>query len=146
MVMGGGSCTIDGEAASCAMAESIFDYGQLINGSKENKTKTTAATATHESGHAQDSTIWNSRANDKSNGLALNVANFRANPSSLSTITYQATEPLAVVQSEQSLDDWLEQLWTRPTRPQQQTESERMRNFRLAVLIWSHKTTQKSLC
>ena len=73
----------------------------------------------------RDPTIWRLPENDKSQGLSFNTANFRANPSSLSTVTYQATQPLAMVQSEQSLDDWLEQLWTKPV----QTKNTKPRNL-----------------
>jgi D-alanyl-D-alanine carboxypeptidase len=116
MVMGGGGCEFEGEAISCSMVEGLKEYQAMVSssGKKKEEKKGVSITIIRESGRTQDSSIWHSPAKDKSSGLAYNPANVRANPSSLSTVTYQATQPLATVQSEQSLEDWLEQLWTKP--------------------------------
>jgi hypothetical protein len=73
----------------------------------------------------KDPTVWRSPENDRSSGLAFKNTSSRANASSLSTQTQVATKPLATVQSEKSLDDWLEQLWTKPVQTKDDVWKER---------------------
>jgi archaellin len=135
MVMGGGGCEFEGEAISCSMVEGLKEYQAMVSssGKKKEEKKGVSITINHEGGHTQDSTVWHSPAKDKSSGAAYNTANMRANASSLSLATQQAggddvdlehnsvTIRLPKEYHDLHLAEWLEQLWTKPLRPEHPT-------------------------
>jgi hypothetical protein len=83
MSMGGGGCQIDGEPASCAMAESIFELNESRNPGPKPRTL-----QVH---YGQDTKIMRSptvfHSPSESNNLAFKPPSSRANPSSLFATT-----------------------------------------------------------